>query len=695
MSLLQARKPNHTFQKRLTQLLVLASAVISIVFASNATAYTVADAADWVIERQSPQKIKDAKYRATDGVYYRLYDKQVNAIKPNDRSVYYAMEYELTNRSGVSAKSTIEIDYDPNYESIIIHKLGIIRNGKYIDRLTPESYEELRTERQLDELLYNGTTTLAAILEDVRVGDVIKHSYTIKGSNPVYADIVEVSMATQYYVGVELAAFRLLVDAKTDMHVRKQDVAEDFKLHETENDGIRSYSWSKNNLRKLKYVEDEPEWTSIDPAFSISSVSDWSDIVSWSLPHYNKSDMQSDELIEVAQRIREQNDSTEEYIGAALQWVQNEIRYFGVELGENSHNPSHPDTTLSRRFGDCKDKAVLLISLLDELNIDAQPALVNTRDQLRREDFIYRLHAFNHVIVHVEHKGVSHWIDPTRQYQMGKLGDFYEPDFGFALIIDKHSNELSPMTNPNAIFKVRLRKQLKISDENSNWGDYSIRTERAGDSAEKQRRWIDNKGLEQVTENYLNYYRGIYNVFDLAEPIRFTEFPRNKNYTFESYEMGDVWGDNDNGEGYLEVFTEQIQQYLPTPGAPKYRNRPFYLGQPVQTRETTTLYLPDIVESGDYSKKISNDYFDFSIYIDQNVDDKILSISHSLELKTLLVSKDDLQSYVKDVQLAERFMSWNVTPSGLTWSDDSENSSDESGAEQSEDEITQAGVSQE
>ena len=33
---------------------------------------------------------------------------------------------------------------------------------------------------------------------------------------------------------------------------------------------------------------------------------------------------------------------------------------------------------MERRFGDCKDKTLLLLSLLDALGIEAYPALVNT-----------------------------------------------------------------------------------------------------------------------------------------------------------------------------------------------------------------------------------------------------------------------------------------------------------------------------
>ena len=68
--------------------------------------------------------------------------------------------------------------------------------------------------------------------------------------------------------------------------------------------------------------------------------------------------------------------SNEERVVAALEFVQSEIRYFSVSLGENSHRPASPDIVLKRRYGDCKDKSLLLMTLLDELKIPSKVVLL-------------------------------------------------------------------------------------------------------------------------------------------------------------------------------------------------------------------------------------------------------------------------------------------------------------------------------
>src|SRR5207245_3226925 len=71
-------------------------------------------------------------------------------------------------------------------------------------------------------------------------------------------------------------------------------------------------------------------------------------------------------------------ESAEQRVLQALRFVQDEIRYMGVEIGVNSHMPYSPATVVKRRYGDCKDKTLLLITMLRALGISARPALVST-----------------------------------------------------------------------------------------------------------------------------------------------------------------------------------------------------------------------------------------------------------------------------------------------------------------------------
>lgn len=90
-----------------------------------------------------------------------------------------------------------------------------------------------------------------------------------------------------------------------------------------------------------------------------------------------------------------------------------EVRYTGIELGEGGMVPRKPAETLRRRFGDCKDKAVLLTAMLRASDIPAYVALLNAgEDEADVEESLPGFGTFNHAIVVVPGTPAL-WIDPT------------------------------------------------------------------------------------------------------------------------------------------------------------------------------------------------------------------------------------------------------------------------------------------
>jgi hypothetical protein len=99
---------------------------------------------------------------------------------------------------------------------------------------------------------------------------------------------------------------------------------------------------------------------------------------------------------------------------AALQLVEDKTRYFFLGMGDGGYVPANADDTWARRFGDCKAKTALLLALLKNLGLDAEPVLVNLGAGDGLDELPPALAAFNHVIVRVKINGQSYWLDGTR-----------------------------------------------------------------------------------------------------------------------------------------------------------------------------------------------------------------------------------------------------------------------------------------
>lgn len=85
---------------------------------------------------------------------------------------------------------------------------------------------------------------------------------------------------------------------------------------------------------------------------------------------------------------------------ALVEFLRRKVRYVAVEVGIGGHRPSPPAEVLERKWGDCKDKALLLVDLLSEAGIDAYPALIRLGSS-SRVDVEFPSLQFNHMIVAV------------------------------------------------------------------------------------------------------------------------------------------------------------------------------------------------------------------------------------------------------------------------------------------------------
>lgn len=110
---------------------------------------------------------------------------------------------------------------------------------------------------------------------------------------------------------------------------------------------------------------------------------------------------------------------------AIYDWVGRNVRYVGIELGASSIVPHDADWTLTNRYGDCKDHAVLFASLLKARGIDAQLVLINAANRYKLSG-VPTIGDFNHMIVWLPGPGLyadttTAWI-PFGQLPTGDTG---------------------------------------------------------------------------------------------------------------------------------------------------------------------------------------------------------------------------------------------------------------------------------
>ncbi|MGH9680609.1 MAG: DUF3858 domain-containing protein, partial [Candidatus Acidiferrales bacterium] len=148
---------------------------------------------------------------------------------------------------------------------------------------------------------------------------------------------------------------------------------------------------------------------------------------------------------------------------ALYNYVSREIRYVAIEIGVGGYQPHPAPEVLMNKYGDCKNKATLLMAMLDHIGLRGYPALVGTRDDVEADPKVPTLATFDHFIVALPvpaslRPAVEHfpaydaqtqilWIDPTSEYD--PLGQVPDMDQGvFALISYPDHGELQRIPVP-------------------------------------------------------------------------------------------------------------------------------------------------------------------------------------------------------------------------------------------------------
>lgn len=83
-----------------------------------------------------------------------------------------------------------------------------------------------------------------------------------------------------------------------------------------------------------------PRWSDPYPSIQVSQDASWKDVVNWAVEHHQPKQPLAAGLRERIESIKQRAKPPEERIVQALEFVQDEIRYLGIEIGEGSYVPT-------------------------------------------------------------------------------------------------------------------------------------------------------------------------------------------------------------------------------------------------------------------------------------------------------------------------------------------------------------------
>lgn len=570
-------------------LVVLATSLPWFAYAAE---YQVGPAPAWVVPSQPGASGATLASKGSDGTAYRLVDTQI-LVGERQRVRYRRVVATALNASGVDAIANVEIPFDPSYQTLTLHAIDVIRHGRRIPKLATARIEVLQRETQLEARIYDGTKTANVVLDDVRAGDTVDYAYSTSGRNPIFGGHDFGSMILQYDVPVARIHARLLLRQGAQVNLAPRHLATQPVV--SEHDGLRDLAWDVIDAPASTVEKGAPDWYSPYAEVAWSEFADWGAVARWAAPLYRVPSTLDRALQAQVERIRRAEPSPTGRMLAALRLVQGEVRYLGVEIGPNAHAPNPPALVFARRFGDCKDKTLLTLTLLHHLGIEAHAALVNTSLRRGIADRLPDPGAFDHVLVQAQVDGKTWWIDPTRYTQEADPAHLYQPDYGMALVVASDTRGLTSMGKPSASSSGRSLQV--VFDARAGFGKpvpFTVETTTFGEDAETLRATLASTNLDDLQKRYLNFYANDYPHISVAAPLQVSDDKAaNRIVTTEHYLIADMASRATDRAGQVaRFFASDIDQLLRDPEV-TIRKAPLELAYPQDVSEHTEILLPE------------------------------------------------------------------------------------------------------
>lgn len=471
----------------------------------------------------------------TNPYVMRLWDTQIRAAATPGLYVNRAMQ--INSASVLARMGQYPIEFAPSYNKLHLHAVKILRGNQVLDQTKTVNVRFLQRELGLENGMYTGTVTASLLISDLRVGDTLQVVYSQEGDNPVFGGVFTDFAGWDDDVPVEQRNVTFSHPTQRRMQWKMMGEWRNTAVNPliTEAGGWRTLRFSDRNMEPL---EGEPQ---IPPSYlpfryiEFTETGTWNDVARWANGLFPPVAALPDELKTLVAKLRTLPSDDARAMGA-LQWVQSQIRYFSVSMGESSHRPHPPADVVRQRFGDCKDKAYLLVTLLRELGLDAKPVLLAVERPQLPGKLLPTAHAFDHVIVQLTLGGKRYWLDGTRQGQTGRLDDMgLVLEGAQGLVVAPDTTELTTLSWPNAaaLATVDLTEDFTLAGFEA---DATLASRRTwyGNGAEYGRTYVSQLTPEQLRKFALSYYERRYPGIDLIDAPTLSDDRERNTYTLVS-----------------------------------------------------------------------------------------------------------------------------------------------------------------
>ena len=326
-------------------------------------------------------------------------------------SSYFQKVLQVTKKSALAEAQSFPITFDPDSEEVKVIAAYILKpDGR---RVHAESFTTDRLQQPLYRMYFR-TRNLVLSFPSLEVGDTLWIEYKV-------SDIGERNEYGSYFGHIEIFSgpAPILMKQVTLIFPDAMQV----KIHQERLEGEpivmsrggkKIYRWTERDIPKIQSEPHMPGLTEVAPYLHVSTFDDWETMGRWYAGFIRDQWELTPEIKKLVAELVAGKVEEREKVSAIHRWVVQQTRYVGLEFGVHGYRPYKVRQIFERRFGDCKDKAILLTAMLQEASVEACMVLIRTRNNGEIAEKPASLAIFNHAICYVP--SLDTFLDGTAEY---------------------------------------------------------------------------------------------------------------------------------------------------------------------------------------------------------------------------------------------------------------------------------------
>ncbi|MFC1658773.1 DUF3857 domain-containing protein [Candidatus Omnitrophota bacterium] len=337
-------------------------------------------------------------------------------LSPQNTAVFSGhVLIKILNERGKQDFSEIVLGYDSTYEKVELEYARTIRPDGLVVAVGSRHIRDV--SKYLNFPLYSNARARIISFPEVTEGCVIEYKYKVYRNQLINEEDIVLSYSLQESEPIIQASFKLALPVSKPLHHKILNPAYNtfqakLEPEVKEASGYREYSWEFKDIPAIIPEADMPPVSKINSVILLSTFDSWQEVYDWWW-NLARDKIQADAAIKqkVADLTGDEED-IQDKIRAVYNFCAEDIRYVAVEYGQAGHEPHKAADIFANKYGDCKDQAILLITMLREIGVGAYPVLIGTDDYLNLEEDLPSVN-FNHAIAAVQLEDGLIFLDPT------------------------------------------------------------------------------------------------------------------------------------------------------------------------------------------------------------------------------------------------------------------------------------------